>query len=264
VKNKETMKTWRTAVARVWVHNNQLIKQVKREGKWLTGARKRPPEEDDRLSVLLNCERNSGSGRIEMLISAAKELGRGNLPVRTVDYWLNAKSLALLDEIKAIAMALPKSMWAEARALLHAVEEAKNVENRFANFLADRSGCGKEITMVEWFVRLDKLVRDLKKAFEKLRLAIIDIEVIRERQAAERKATRAKFRRRQDKDVDCAKEKDVAAIRKEVRRRVRYRKNKGFATNLRKELEVMYKDFSWTKRCQQWPFETLYTYIIRK
>jgi len=254
---------WRKAVAAVWGHNCELIEAVGKVRNWMIYGRGKVPPTNDLLSNRLNCEQNTGSGRIEAVASTAKALGRGNFFENTVDYWLKLKSAQLLNELRDMAELLPKSLKAEVQALIAAVEMARNVEDRFANFLADRSGCGEEITPAQWCERLDKLVRDLKKAFEAIRMALIVIERDRIEMTEAREATKAKFKRRRDREVDSVKQKDMAKIRTEVRRRARVKKAKGISTGVRKELERMYEDEAWSRRCRQWEFRTLYQYVCR-
>lgn len=271
-KDNEAWREFCRAVGRICVHNQALIGAIGEVRNWYVYGKCKAPERNDRLSERLYCERNSASMLLENLISAAKLVGRGNFTDHAVNQCLRVSSSKLLNELTDLANLLPASPRYSrcADALIIAVEKSRCVEDKISNFLMDVSGCGREISHEQWCVRLDKLLAELKREFEPIRYELIRIECLRSGEAEKRQKARAKFQKRPDRGADEAKRRDIAAIRKELLRRVRtknanrIKKGLGNLTSKKEELKAMYNDFSWAKRCKQWPIGTLYIYVVRK
>lgn len=251
------------AIARVYLQNRDLARLAGDLRDYYVHGGERPAELEP-LSRALRCENNGAHGLLENVLTEAKRLGRGHVPGHAVEYWLFGRSGKLLDELRAIAKLLPGELKALATALRRSVEGSRNTELEMMHVMLNESGIDADSTHEQWKTRLNKLLRDLKGHFNANAQAFDDIEIELERMHSEHRPKNRVRRRPPPSSAQAIKRKDLADIRREVRRRCADRTARHLPTDLKKELERLYKDVAWSRRCHQWSFPTLYQYVVEK
>jgi len=249
------------AIARIYLHDLLLTRRAGRLRDFYVHGAELPPGEEP-LSVSLRCERNGAHGYLEELFTEIKRLGRGKVPERTVQRWLFEPADRLLNELRNIAKLLPRELDALADDLRRRVEATRNVEMAVTNLILGRSGIDAEAPTQEWCTRLNKLLRDMKQCFNANCMAFDDIEVALERRRSAAPSARKTVRRRSTDTAQALMRKDLADIRKEANRRYEAQVKLRLRTSLKKVLEQLCKDAAWSRRCQQWRFDTLYQYVV--
>ncbi len=159
----------KSAADTVIAHNDALISHVKRGVAMFTDT---PP-----VSELLKCETNGAHKYIEDLATALKVLPRGSPGVKRVMKRLRKSCGELLRALKEAEAPLPDSVpEADRRAFLDNIELVETEEAHFYNLVTGESGVSPDCIQSDYSSRICDSVKNIKKQFTLLNIAIQHIE----------------------------------------------------------------------------------------
>ena len=166
---KNKVAALRSAACAVMSHNAELSAHFKRGVAIFTET---PP-----ISERLKCETNGAHRYIEDFATALKALARGCAPVKRTMKKLRESCRALILKLKEAEKLLPASVpEADRRAFLDSIELVATEEVSFYNLVTGESGAEPDYHHFHYCKRINNSVRDIKRLFTRLNIAIQHIE----------------------------------------------------------------------------------------
>ena len=158
-----------SAAGAVTDHNAELSSHLKRGVAIFTET---PP-----ISERLRCETNGAHKYIEDFATALKALPRGCGPVKKTMKRMLSSCRELIRRLKGTESLLPLSVpEADRRAFLDSIELVATEELGFYNLVTGESGLEPDCNPFLYRKRINNSVRDIKKKFTQLNIAIQHIE----------------------------------------------------------------------------------------
>lgn len=137
------------------------------------------------ITRLLDCETNGAHAYLERFADALKSFPRGAVPPIPMTLVRTTSEELLLDLSDALRRTSPPTTNHPSpttlslncrRSCRHAFDAAATLERRLDHFITGVSGADANITEKEYCRRIDHFIRDLKKSFDAVRDALVDVE----------------------------------------------------------------------------------------